>query len=311
MKIIGTMSARNEDWCLGLTARAALLWLDDLVILNHASTDSTAAIAGAVALEHPGRVHIIGEEDPVWREMAHRQRMLDVAREHGATHICYIDADEVITGDLLTGDKPIRGLFNLIPSNNLLQIPWLALRGSIGQVHTSGPWSDGQNASFGFVDDPKLGWSSELRGGYDFHHRQPMGKFMAPWTPLGMMGPRRSGLMHLQFVSGKRLRAKQYLYQLTERLRWPDREPVDVVRKRYSLAVYGQTEPTTTPAPGLGPAPVAQWWSPYVELMRHFKPTAEPWQLAECAKIREAHPGIEQGLDDFGLFEKVPYNQSQ
>ena len=164
MKIIGLMAARNEQWCLGLSARAALMWLDELVILVHASTDATADIAGAVMREHLGRVCLLFEDDPVWREMQHRQRMLDCARERGATHICYIDADEVLTGHLL---DPVHGqtakriyrLFSICPPNSILQIPWLALRGSIGQVHVSGPWADNQVASFGFKDSPELHWS--------------------------------------------------------------------------------------------------------------------------------------------------------
>jgi len=87
------MAARNEDWILGMTARAALMWLDELVILDHASTDDTVGIIAKVAHDHPKRVCYLHERDPVWEEMRHRQRMLDAAREHGATHICYIDAD--------------------------------------------------------------------------------------------------------------------------------------------------------------------------------------------------------------------------
>lgn len=303
MKIVGIMAARNEDWCLGLTARAALMWLDSLVILDHASTDNTAEIVEQVGEEHPERVAYDFEPDPVWKEMEHRQRMLDTARRLGATHICYIDADEIITGDLLgseNGHGPrIRGLFASVASNTLLQLTWLAMRGSIGQFHTTGPWADNQVASFGFMDDPALHWSSAKRGGYDFHHRQPMGKALVPWNPIH---GRNSGLLHLQFVSGRRLRAKQYLYQLTERLRWPNREPVEVVRERYSLAVYGQKTPCYPVVGALGPAPMDDWWGPYKHLMEHFHPQEKPWQMAECERIRRENPGIEKGLDDFGLF---------
>ncbi len=128
MKIIGLMAARNEEWVLGLAARAALMWLDDLVVLVHASTDRTIEIAVEVSREHPDRVAVLLESDPVWEEMRHRQRMLAEARERGATHICYIDTDEVLTGDLLTqhpnqGNNVIRSLFLSIPQNSLLQIP--------------------------------------------------------------------------------------------------------------------------------------------------------------------------------------------
>lgn len=316
MKIVGLMAARNEDWVLGLSTRAALMWLDALVILDHASTDRTREIAVEIARQNHGRVCVIGNNDPVWREMEHRQSMLTEARHIEPTHICYIDADEVLTGDLLqpagpTQSEPrIRGLFAALAPSLLLEIPWLALRGSIGQVHTSGPWAGAQNASFGFLDSPELHWSSDKRGGYDFHHRQPMGKSMMPWTPLGATN-RRSGLMHLQFVSGRRLRAKQALYKVTEILRWPGREPdqVRAVNERYNLAVYGQYK---TPTAGelerldatLGPAPIEAWWKPYEHLMQYFHPTRKPWQEAEVLKAIEQHgPQKFAGLDLFGIGE--------
>lgn len=319
MKIIGLMAARNEEWVLGLAARAALMWLDDLVVLVHASTDRTIEIAVEVSREHPDRVAVLLESDPVWEEMRHRQRMLAEARERGATHICYIDTDEVLTGDLLTqhpnqGNNVIRSLFLSIPQNSLLQIPWLALRGYIGQVHTSGPWAQGQNASFGFVDDPRLHWTSEGRGGYDFHHREPMGKPLVPWTPFGASGPRRSGLMHLQFVSGRRLRAKQAFYKVQEVLRWPGREPdqIRAVNERYNLAVYGAYQP----APGwdsrldatMDGVPAERWWEPYKHLLKYFDPHMIPWQEAEVLKAIAAHgPQRFRGLDLFGIGEAAAH----
>jgi len=307
MKIVGLMAARNEEWVLGLAARAALMWLDELVILEHASTDRTCEIASEVSREHPDRVAVLLESNPVWEEMRHRQRMLAEARERGATHICYIDADEVLTGDLLPA---IRGVFQGIPPVSILQLPWLALRGSIAQVHVSGPWAQGQNVSFGFVDNPILHWSSEERGGYDFHHRHPMGKPLVPWTPLGAMGLRSSGLMHLQFVSGRRLRAKQAYYKMQEVLRWPDREPnqVRAVNERYNLAVYGAYHP----APGwdsrldatMDGLPAERWWEPYKPLLKHFDPHIIPWQEAEVLKAIAAHgPQRFTGLDLFGIGE--------
>lgn len=324
MKIVGIMAARNEDWVLGLTARAALMWLDALVILDHASTDKTAAIIEAVGEEHPERVAYDFEPDPVWKEMEHRQRMLDTARRLEATHICYIDADEILTGDLLgmegernwDGAIPIRSLLRGIPGGAILQLPWLAMRGSIGQVHTSGPWAEGQVASFGFLDDPSLHWSSEKRGGYDFHHRQPMGKPLAAWTPLGpafLPQCRQSGLMHLQYLSGRRLRAKQSKYKCDEVLRWPGRESdqIKAVNERYNLAVYGEAQPNSgwwkRLQATLGPADLEAWWGPYKHLMHHLKISGVPWQEAEVKSMIAAHPQELAGLDLFGLEDPPSY----
>ena len=80
MRLVNIQPVRNEAWCLGLTARALLRWCDDAVFLLHACTDASESILEAIADEYPGRVHVIHESETVWREMHHRQRLLEYAR---------------------------------------------------------------------------------------------------------------------------------------------------------------------------------------------------------------------------------------
>ncbi len=319
------MAARNEDWCLGLSARAVLLWVDHLIILDHASTDRTPGIAFDLAAEYPNRVTILNESDPQWNEMAHRQRMLDAARSLGASHIVYVDADEVLTGNLL---GRIRSLAECTLPGQILQIPWLSMRASIYRYDTSGPWGT-CDASVAFQDDPLWHWTA--RNGYDFHQRHPMGKPFVAFKPI-----RRTdgGLMHLQFVSERRLKAKQALYKMLEVTRWPGREPIDVIDKRYSLAVNGAPKQESVSGlvqhfgvaraaaivraareanPDFEPGQVAtelttyamtpaEWWAPYQEWAKHLHVDAEPWQEAQVRKLWAEH-GAEkfQGLDLFGV----------
>lgn len=291
-----TMPCRNEDWIIGLSARAALMWCDHLIVLDHCSTDSTPEILIDLAGEYPSRVTVLNERNPVWEEMRHRQRLLDTARGLGASHVCLIDSDEVLTGDLLPS---IRGFVEHCPAGQTMQLPWLCLRGSKDLVHRSGVWGE-QNVSMGFKDAPGLGWESASRGGYDFHQRAPMGRAFAGYRPIQS---RSSGLMHLQFVSDRRLRAKQALYQATEVLRWPGRETPDQIRKKYSLSVYGHDHP---PVPGdrdfdLSQCPAA-WWQPYAHLMSHYRPDAEPWQEATLKALVAEHGAAKfAGLDFFGV----------
>jgi len=282
MKLVCTMPARNEDWILGLSARAVLQWCDELIVLNHASTDKTLEVIEEVWKEHRDRVFVINESDPVWAEMAHRQRLLEFARGRNATHIVLVDADEVLTGNLLGS---IREHVRMLLPHATMQLPWQCLKGSIHQVHADGVWGTA-TVCMAFVDEPNCHWAA--RAGYDFHHRQPMGRPFIPFQPVNRSG----GMMHLQFVSERRLRAKQYLYQLTERLRWPDREPVEMVRKRYQPAVYGGKNLADIPE---------SWWAPYLPWMKYLDVDAEPWQEAECLKILDSHPGLAAGLDSFGM----------
>jgi Glycosyl transferase family 2 len=301
MNIVGLCPVRNESWCIGLTLRAALMWMDSVVVLNHASTDNSNEIIHEVGAENKNRVHVIIERDPVWAEMQHRQKMLELARYLKATHIACVDADEILSANLLPA---IRGMFEACPPGRILQIPWLALRGSLDRVHISGPWADGQNVTTGFVDSPELHWSNASMTGYDHHHRHPFGRYMLPYTPVlpgNTVAARTAGLLHLQFLSQRRLAYKQLAYCLIEKIRWPGRDSDSVIRRRYSLAVYGSHDgPNPSMAETLGPAPYAEWLAPYGDLMKHLDIDAEPWQKANCEKMLYENPGIEKGLDDFG-----------
>lgn len=287
MKLIAIMPVRNEAWCLGFTARALLRWVDVLVMVDHASTDGTWSVMHSIKAEHPERVRFGFDGDTTWREMAQRQKLLDHARAHDATHIALVDADEVLTANAL---PCIRPMFEAIKPGEVLMLPWLCLKGGLDTVHASGIWGS-QQASSGFLDDPVWHWSAEGRGGYDHHHRHPMGRTHIPFHPVPN---RRAGLIHLQFVSERRLLAKQFWYQLTERLRWPDKFTAAEIRAKYSQTVDAHRAGAGSPAP-------AAWLAGYEGILHHLHVDAEPWQLAEARRIVAENPGIEQGLDDFGV----------
>jgi hypothetical protein len=235
--------------------------------------------------------------------MAQRQMLLDAARKSGATHIAIVDADEILTANLLPS---IRSWCESTAPGQILQLPWVCVRGE-ADYHATGIWSE-QQVSTSFLDAPHLHWSSAGRGGYDFHHRHPMGQHMEPRRMLAHVS--QGGLMHLQFASDRRLRAKQALYKLTESLRWPGREvnQLQAVDERYNPAVYGQhTTPGSRsevhPSASAGLANMKpEWWSAYANLMQYYRPDAEPWQEAEVRRLVAEH-GRDRfaGLDLFGV----------
>ncbi len=303
MKLVAILPVRNEDWVLGLSARAILMWCDMLLILDHWSGDGTRQIWADLLSEYPGRVGVLEVNDPTWHEMAHRQRLLEVARGEDATHIVTVDADEVLTGDLLPSIRP---MVESLPAGRMLSLPWLQLRNSVDRVHNTGMWgAPHMNVSTAFRDEPALHWTAATRGGYDHHHREPMGRAWAQWDPTAMrygLPDRASGLMHLQFLSDRRLKAKQYLYQLTERKRWPGKHHGGAVSGVATMVgMYARTVNEHLRAPGSG-APVPDgWWAPYAHLMQHLHIDREPWQIAEIKRLIRENPGIEVGLDSFGL----------
>jgi glycosyltransferase involved in cell wall biosynthesis len=300
MKIVATMPVRNEAWVLGLTLRAALMWCDEVIVLDHASTDcSRLIVREAMAENHDGQVLLIEEPPPAWDEMAHRQLLLDCARARGATHIAILDADELVTGNLLPG---IRAYVEATPPGHTLDLPQINLRGAVDRMHTSGIWAQAHTAT-AFRDRPSYSWQTDK--GYQHHHRSPYGLPGHGYRPVKR---EHGGLFHLQMLDERRLRAKQLLYCLNDALNLKrgivggKRDTPEKIRAYYSDAVYGGDK--------LAPVP-ASWWEPYTHLMQHLRPSEEPWQLAECKRIAGEHPGILKGLDTFGLDVAITAGMSE
>lgn len=282
------MACRNEQWIIGASARIALMWLDHLVILDHASTDDTRDIIEDVAREHPGRVTIITETDPVWREMAHRQRMLLKCRELKATHVAIVDADEVLTGNLL---GTIREQIDQLPPGGSLVCGMPCMWRGLDHYRTDGRlWANRHDLTLAFADRHDLTWTAA--NGYDHHQREPKNSRTA------LRGYRMSGgTMHLQWASWRRVVAKHARYKVMERLKYPDKA-VAQIDHMYSLALdEGGLK--------LGDAPT-EWWASYADVRKYIDLDAEPWQEAEVRRLWDIHGADAfKGLNLFGVVEPV------
>jgi glycosyltransferase involved in cell wall biosynthesis len=284
MKLIALMPARNEAWTIGLSLRAALRWCDEAVVLNHASTDETPAILAEIAAEHPGRVEILTESDGTWREMSHRQRLLDAAHARGATHCAIVDADEVLTGNLLAHVRPA---IERLPAGVYLRTRMLAMwRGTTVYRDDRSIWSNRDDLALAFPLTDGISWHDN--NGYDHHHREPYGV-----RPGGRMLMEPGGVMHLQFASWRRLVAKHCIYKMVERIRWPEKS-VTHIDSLYSQALDEDRLVTRTAPAG--------WWKPYADIIGHLRLDHVPWQEAECRRLW-AEYGAEYfaGLNLYGV----------
>lgn len=285
MNLIATLPVHNEAWVIRASLRAVLDWCDAAVVLLHACTDWTAEIVQNIAAWNPGRVHILTDDDPVWREMQHRQSMLEAAREMGATHIAVVDSDEILSANLV---PQIREQVERLRPGQLMMIPGYNLRGGLTHYHVNGLWGNRQFPVV-FPDEPGMHWSGDL-----FHHREPMGALL---QRVRLIDYGRGGILHLWGASERRLIAKHRMYKLTERLRWPEKS-ITEINRMYNLAIYGFVDdaPSTWK---YAPVP-ADWWGPY---RAGIDVDAVPSQEAECERLIAQH-GREKfaGLD---LFEEV------
>jgi hypothetical protein len=299
LKLIALMPVRNEDWCLGLTARAVLMWCDELHILLHRCTDKSFAICQQIQAEVGDRIDWTTSKDEEWREMAHRQILLEHARRRGATHIASIDADEILTGNLITYQQGngiwIRETIAQLSPGEILNLSWFAMPGRPDRYLVEGPWA-GAFIPVAWKDDPRYHWTA--REGYDFHHRHPMVTAGNNFVQFVTHGLTQGGLMHLQFCNRRRLAAKDALYQMTEVLRWPGRKTPQELAEMYAKGVHG-SDPEKYACIDVPDS----WWAPYADLepMKDFI-NEPPWQALECERLWAEHgPEKFAGLDLLGI----------
>lgn len=296
MKLVGLMPVRNEDWILGLSARVALQWCDQLVFGLHACTDQSEKIVHAIQDEHPYQVSFIKHADSAWNEMQHRQELLEVARGWDATHIAMVDADEILTANLCSGLCPVKEWIRALEPGQMLELPGYNLRRRLTQYHSNGIWGQRWFA-VAFKDCPEASWQGD-----QFHHREPFG---VQWRRIKTVSQGQGGVMHLWGASERRLTAKHALYKVTERLRYPDKPVIDIelmynlwrspadVRK-WNNYPQGTWEYAVT-ADG--------WWN-FQNRQQMPLPDYEgvPWQEAEVKRLVEEHGRHTfAGLDLFGV----------
>jgi hypothetical protein len=283
MNLIGMMLARDEAWCIGLTARVALQWCDSLVVLDHRSTDATPELLGQIASEHPGRVHVIHERDKPFNEAMMRQEMLERARGLGMTHGAIIDADEVLTANLVGS---VRGFAERARPGEIPHIPMRSPQDGLHQHRVDAAYSD-KWISIWFKDGPEVGYRCE-HDGYHYHARRPRG-LRETFMPLEKFG-HEGGCWHLQSISQRRLRVKSACYKALERVHYPGRHSAEELRRMYDW-------PFVNP-PCVEAAP-ACWWAGYRDLAeRCLDIGAEPWQLVELRRLlSENSPELFSDLD--------------
>lgn len=287
MKLVGTMVARNERWVLGVSLRAALMVVDEMILLDHASTDGTADLVARIADEHPGRVHFLSEENPVWHERTIRQRLVDAARNLGATHWITLDADEVLTGNLVPS---LRGHFESLEPGEALRLPWLALWRSLHHYRDDEDRLSKVVRHLGYRDAPSLR-CSERTDGYDIHCRELVGT-SGERQPAASLA--EGGVFHLAFASQRRHLSKLAWYKMIETLRFSWRFTPEQLNDRYDRFLNEQGLRTTPVDPA--------WWAPYSPWLAELDLEADGWHGGECRRLWAEHgPDRFAGLELWGI----------
>lgn len=283
IEIKGLIPVRNEGWIIGFSLRAALMWMDSLVVLNHASTDDSREILeeiqGEVGRE---RLTILDHSDLIWRDVLQRQMLLEAGRREDGEFFALLDADEVLSGNLL-GD--VRGFMETLKPGECFNLPWIAIWKQIFRYRTKAHVTSWGTA--GFRDSPLLHWRAEK--GYDQHRRHP-------YESVHMANPPvvSGGIMHFQYVDWRRITAKHALYKMNDAWRFPKRKTAAELNAQYDATLSeAGLEVAATPL---------EWFFPYRAFLDKLKIGVEPWQEAACRKLwEEKGPKPFEGLDLYGV----------
>lgn len=281
MKLIALCPVRADAWSFAASARAVLKWCDGLIVCQNAGW-ADKATTDAIPTD-PRVTHMLSDA-PAWDEADIRRAMLEKGRELGGTHFALVDADELLTGNLI---GTIRDTAAALNPGDCLRLPWLHLWRGLDQYRDDeSPFGRQAYTSVVFRDAPHLTYRPR-DDGYQFHMRAPAG------ARIVQRQDRSGGLMHMQHVVWRRVCAKQAMMRVTERLRWKTLKPCQI------NARYG---PTTDEA-GITLRDVpGEWWTGNEDVRALIDLDAEPWQEQEVARLIGEH-GRErfEGLDLLGL----------
>lgn len=319
MRLTALMCVKNEDWVIGASLRAILEFADEIVVVDDRSTDRTQEIIGQVSRDHPWRIHYsrwtptkiekiknsfdgevrdveVPDQDGWWDEMSVREHSLLLGRKHGGTHFAMVDADEVLTANLV--DRVRADMLRLVPGQ-VLDYPMIAMRkletakegDDAGRIVAH--YQDDQTVwshamlSFGFMDAPGLSWRPDVLG-YEHHHRCPYGVRGSHYMPLA--SKEQGGVMHLQFTNANRLLWKHRWYKMLETIRWPNRRTPQQLNETFGLAL--KTPGKLTRAPD-------EWLLNYE--MEKLKLDGWAWHEGECNRLLDLYgAGRFQSLDLWG-----------
>lgn len=284
MKLSGILPSRNEDWILGFSVRSALMWMDELIVMDHASTDRTAEILKKIQAEVGPRLTVLNQPDTLWMQYEYRQTMLGFARERGATHIAFLDADEALTANLL---PEIRTYVDALKPTECLTLPVPCMWRSPLKYRTGEFRYAHDKLTVAFADELAVRWAA--KNGYQHDQRQPYGLKGYVHVPVAS-----GGVMHFQWADWRRAKAKHALYQMNHMIRWPERQTAHEISELHAGVIdESGLELATAPA---------QWFNCYQHLLPFLKMNVVPWQEAECKRLWELYgPEKFEGLNLFGV----------
>lgn len=282
MNIVCGITAHNEDWILGYTARATLSWCDTLVVLDHCSTDNTSAVLADIQDEF-GRTRVIRETDPVFHPLRYYRRLAEEAKRLGGTHLAIVDADEMVSGNML---ERLRSTAAALTMDEVCEMPWVPMV-SLHERDYTGPRAEWKT---GFLFCQLNGEYESVPDGACDIHRSRIPLNVTRLVPV-IDRPEQGGFLHLAYIDRRRLLAKIVWWKMLEMLRWPGRRTPQWLNDYYIAPV------------GDGVQVPSEWYEPYQKYEQYVH-VGGVSEVEKAARILwTANSARFSGLTTFGLFD--------
>jgi glycosyltransferase involved in cell wall biosynthesis len=233
-KVVGLLPVRNEAWIIEQHLRAFSKYVDEIVVFDDGSDDSTVAIIKSLAQEcHVTR--IIERECWFYEEYSRRTALLNAGRAVGGTHFVLLDADEMFTANCLHNNLYAE-ILALQPGQELCIMFYNLWKSTDHYCLSGSPWKPYYLAC-AFCDDGK----SVYPKSYIHVQRTPLKQK----SSIRYLDPEKFGLMHFACVNWHNLLVKDAWYHCLERIREPQK-PIVKINERYA---YQKNEKVVKVAP--------------------------------------------------------------
>lgn len=256
---------KNEAWVLERFIRCASRWADRIIIADQRSTDGSREIIA----RYP-HVTLVDNNSTEYSEHIRQNLLLAEARKTPGKRLIFsLDADEVISANW--EGHPEWGRLLALPEGTVIRFPKAELHPDFGTY-----WEvDGSDLVHGFVDD-----------GSPFHGIKAHGPRLPMPEPLRRVRPESLWLLHYRYTDPLRNLGKQRWNQCWERLTFPEKRAVTIVRQcNMDLNI-----------PPDRPRVRDEWFAGYERLgipMRRVEPERHSWWDKETVRLFSEH-GVER-----------------
>lgn len=203
----------NEEWVLEKFLKAASLWADYILIADQNSDDNSVKIANSFE-----KVKVIQNDGDGLDEEYRQNLLLTEARKLPGVKKIFVvlDCDEFLSSNFKESKE-----WELILKSDpgtAFTLPWVHI------LDSQNCWIPDAKKQFIYIDD-----GNSLQDV----------KFHAPRVPaysnIKTIHLTEIVNLHLQYLPKRRNRIKQYWYQCTEIIKYPDKHPIDIFRQYNKL----------------------------------------------------------------------------